>query len=292
MRRCSSGTVSPVHRVRTGHLQGMTTMVEEEQVVSTMALPGLARALVAAGVLPQQTAEDIYVKAQTKKTSFVSEVIASGAVSSRDLAHTMSLAFAAPLVDLDAVDVNRLPKDVLDPKICQQFRLLVLSKRSNRVTVATADPSNQQAAEKIKFATQLGVDWVIAEVDKLSKLVEKVSSQRQRSHRTHRGRRLRVRGRRGGNGLGRTHRQDFPGSRRRPDRQVFAEDAARCLLDAGIGPAFRTLRALLPGALSGSMANCAKSPRRPSPSRKSWLRASKSSQNSTSPKNGFRKTGA
>jgi len=44
----------------------MTTMVEEEQVVSTMALPGLARALVTAGTLPQKTAEDIYAKAQTK----------------------------------------------------------------------------------------------------------------------------------------------------------------------------------------------------------------------------------
>ena len=28
------------------------------------------------------------------------------------------------------------------------------------------------AAEKIKFSTQLGVDWVIAEFDKLSRLVE------------------------------------------------------------------------------------------------------------------------
>jgi type IV pilus assembly protein PilB len=38
--------------------------------------------------------------------------------------------------------------------------------------VATADPSDQSAAEKIKFSTQLGVDWVIAEYDKLSKLVD------------------------------------------------------------------------------------------------------------------------
>jgi type IV pilus assembly protein PilB len=50
------------------------------------------------------------------------------------------------------------------------IRIVVLSKRSNRLMVATADPSDQQAAEKIKFATQMGVDWVIAEYDKLSKL--------------------------------------------------------------------------------------------------------------------------
>jgi type IV pilus assembly protein PilB len=49
---------------------------------------------------------------------------------------------------------------------------VVLSKRNNRLIVATADPSDQQAAEKIKFASQMGVDWVIAEYDKLSRMVE------------------------------------------------------------------------------------------------------------------------
>src|SRR5690606_40351116 len=84
----------------------------------------------------------------------------------------MSVAFAAPLLDLDAIDQQRLPTELLDAKICADFRIVVLSKRNNRLIVATADPSDQQAAEKIKFATQMGVDWVIAEFDKLSKLVE------------------------------------------------------------------------------------------------------------------------
>src|SRR5690606_17134235 len=69
-------------------------------------------------------------------------------------------------------DQQRLPSGLLDAKICADFRIVVLSKRNNRLIVATADPSDQQAAEKIKFATQMGVDWVIAEFDKLSKLVE------------------------------------------------------------------------------------------------------------------------
>ena len=151
-------------------------MVDDENTVSTMALPGLARALVNAGTLPQKTAEELYAKAQSKKSSFIAELTGSGSVSPADLAHIMSQAFAAPLVDLQAVDVQRLPKDLLDTKICAQFRIIVLSKRGNRLTVATADPSDHQAAEKIKFATQLGVDWVIAEYDKLSKLVETLTA--------------------------------------------------------------------------------------------------------------------
>ena len=137
-----------------------------------LALPGLGRALVLAGKLAQKSAEDIFRKAQTGRTSFIAELTGSGAVSASDLAHTMSVAFAAPLLDLEAIDVQRLPKGLLDLKICQTYRVVVLSKRSNRLIVATADPSDQEAAEKITFSTQMGVDWVIAEYDKLSKLVD------------------------------------------------------------------------------------------------------------------------
>jgi len=137
-----------------------------------MALPGLARALISAGKLGQKSAEEISRKAQANRTSFIAELTGSGAVSASDLAHTMSTAFGAPLLDLEAIDLQRLPKSLLDPKICQAFRVVVLSKRNNRLIVATADPSDQQAAEKIKFATQMGVDWIIAEYDKLSKMVE------------------------------------------------------------------------------------------------------------------------
>ncbi len=139
---------------------------------SSIALPGLGRALILAGKLGQKSAEDLYRKASTSKSSFIAELTGSGAVSASDLAHTMSSAYAAPLIDLDAIDAQRLPKGLLDPKICQAYRVMVLSKRNNRLTVATADPSDQEAVEKIKFATQLGVDWVIAEYDKLLKLVE------------------------------------------------------------------------------------------------------------------------
>jgi type IV pilus assembly protein PilB len=154
----------------------MTTGDTLIQDTASMALPGLGRALVAAGKLGQRAAEDLYKKAQSGRSSFIAELTGSGAVSPSDLAHTMSAAFAAPLLDLDAIDTQRLPKGLLDPRICTDYRIVVLSKRGNRLIVATADPADQQAAEKIKFATQFNVDWVIAEYDKLSKLVESLNT--------------------------------------------------------------------------------------------------------------------
>lgn len=150
----------------------MAVVDTPQNASSAVALPGTARALVMAGKLDQKKAEDVFRKSQSSKNSFIAELIQSGAISAADLAHTMSAAFASPLIDLDAVDPQRLPKGLLDTKLCQSLRVVVLAKKNNRLILATADPSDQTTAEKIKFATQSGADWVIAEYDKLTKLVE------------------------------------------------------------------------------------------------------------------------
>lgn len=137
-----------------------------------VALPGLARALVSAAILDTQAAEQIYQRSQASRTSFIAELTGTGQVSPYELAHVLATTFSAPLVDLGAVDPLRLPKGLLDLRLCQSYRIVVLAKRGNRLVVATADPSDQQAAEKITFASQLGVDWVVAEYDKLSRLVD------------------------------------------------------------------------------------------------------------------------
>jgi type IV pilus assembly protein PilB len=153
----------------------MAAVDNTQKESATAALPGLGRALISAGKLTQKSAEDTYKKSQASKTSFIAELTGSGVVSAADLAHTVSTVFGAPLLDLNAIDPLRLPRDLLDTKICAAYRVVVLSKRNNRLTVATADPTDQEAAEKIKFSTQMGVDWVIAEYDKLNKLVENSS---------------------------------------------------------------------------------------------------------------------
>lgn len=150
----------------------MAAVDTSSKEASVVALPGLGRALMSTGTLTQTLAEDIHRKSQIRRTSFISELTSSGAVSSADLAHTVSAVFGAPLLDIDAIDPQRLPKNLLDNKICQAYRVVVLNKRNNRLLVATADPTDQEATEKIKFSTQMGVDWIIAEYDKLSRLVE------------------------------------------------------------------------------------------------------------------------
>ena len=135
-------------------------------------LPGMARALVLAEKLSQEAAEAINQKALAQNKEFVVQLIESGAVSPSDLAHSLSQAFATPLIDIGAIDPLRLPQDLVDPKLCIDYRVLPLSKRNGRLLIATADPSNREAANQIKFATQLSIEWIVAEYDKLIKLID------------------------------------------------------------------------------------------------------------------------
>ncbi len=144
------------------------TLVEAPQ--ST--LSGVARVLVHSGKLSAKAAEDLAKGAKERRTSFVSAVIAAGAVAPTDLAHTLSTALALPLLDLNAVDAARLPRGILDPKMASQYQLMVLGKRGSRLFIGAADPTDQEAAERIKFATQLSPEWVIVEYDKLLRILE------------------------------------------------------------------------------------------------------------------------
>jgi type IV pilus assembly protein PilB len=128
--------------------------------------------LVHAGKLGSKAAEDLAKSAKERKISFIGAVIASGAVSAFDLAHTLSTALALPLLDLSSVDFERLPKGIVDTKLAVQYQLVMLGRRGNRLFIGGADPTDQEAVERIKFATQLSPEWVIVEYDKLARLME------------------------------------------------------------------------------------------------------------------------
>jgi len=128
--------------------------------------------LVHAGKLSSKAAQDLATSARDRKISFIGAVIASGAVSAFDLAHQLSLSLALPLLDLSAIDQNQLPKGLVDAKLSLQYQLVMLGRRGNRLFIGGADPTDQEAVERIKFATQLSPEWVIVEYDKLARIIE------------------------------------------------------------------------------------------------------------------------
>jgi len=149
--------------------------VSQNPVVAASSLTGLARALVQQGKLRPDRAESLARKAAQSNTLFIDELI--GAVEATGLQSSQIARFAAetfghPLLDLAAVDIDQLPGDVIDKKLVGSLRVLAIRKRGNRLAVAVSDPTNVQALDQVKFQTQLALEIVVVEHDKLLKVIE------------------------------------------------------------------------------------------------------------------------
>jgi len=139
------------------------------------ALTGLARALVQQGRLRPDRAEALARKATQSNTLFVDELIGIGetiGLGPLAIARFAAETFGHPLFDLSAIDVDQLPKDTIDKKLVASLRVLALRKRGNRLAVGVSDPTNYSALDQIKFQTQLALDIIVVEHDKLVRLID------------------------------------------------------------------------------------------------------------------------
>ena len=139
---------------------------------SPLQLSGLANALVQSGHLARAGAEQIQKRAVDNRSSFIAELIGSGGMGASELAHWISRTFALPLLDLDAFDPARVPSGLIDSKIVKAYKVMPLIKRGNKLVVATADPADHEAEDKIKFQSQSAVDLVVVEYDKLQRWID------------------------------------------------------------------------------------------------------------------------
>jgi len=141
---------------------------------ATQRVSGLARALVQQGMLTEADAENLQSQANASRISFVEQLMVAKRVSAPQLAAFAARTFGVPLLDLSAYDLEQIPKEVVDPKIIATRRLLPLYKRANRIFVAVSDPTNLQGLEEVRFKTNLVVDPIVVEDDKLGIAINKI----------------------------------------------------------------------------------------------------------------------
>ncbi|MFZ9237510.1 MAG: type IV-A pilus assembly ATPase PilB [Burkholderiaceae bacterium] len=141
----------------------------------TSSSSGLPRALLQAGKLSQQQVDTIQRNASEERIPFIDAVIRSGELDASSMALFCATHFGCPLLDLGAVDIQALPKQVIDDRLMQSQRVVVLAKRASKVSVAIADPTQTLALDQVKFRTGLSVDPVVVAVPQLTELISKLS---------------------------------------------------------------------------------------------------------------------
>ena len=139
----------------------------------SLALGGLARRLVNDKVMDVEQAKELTAKASKRGVSFITHAVEQGAIDSATIAKAASEEFGIPVIDLDVIELENCPADLVHEKLIRKHHALPLLKKGNRLFIAVSDPSNLTAVDEIKFHTGLTVETIIAEEDKLSQAIEK-----------------------------------------------------------------------------------------------------------------------
>ncbi|WP_165668824.1 type IV-A pilus assembly ATPase PilB [Metapseudomonas otitidis] len=139
----------------------------------TPLVTGLAKQMVMAQLLDEKTAANAQLQAQRNKVPLVTYLVQNKLVKSRLLAELAAEQFGLPFFDLQILDKDYQPKELITEKLIRQHRALPLHRRGNKLFIGISDPTNHQAITDIQFSTGLTTEAVLVEDDKLGDAIEK-----------------------------------------------------------------------------------------------------------------------
>ena len=138
-----------------------------------LALSGLAKQMVLAGLLDDRTAQQAQQQALRNKVPLVTYVVQNRLASGRAVAELAADQFGVAYMDLNALDPESQPRDIVTEKLARQHRVLPLIKRGHKLFVAVSDPTNHQAVTDVQFSTGLTTEAILVEDDKLGLALDK-----------------------------------------------------------------------------------------------------------------------
>ncbi|MBJ7548923.1 type IV-A pilus assembly ATPase PilB, partial [Pseudomonas sp. OA3] len=139
----------------------------------SVSLSGLAKQMVLAELLDEKAAQQAQLQAQRNKLSLVTYLVQNKLVKSRAVAELAAEQFGVAFFDLNAIDKEGQPKDLVSEKLVRQHRVLPLWRRGNKLFVGLSDPSNHQAVTDVQFSTGLTTEAILVEDDKLGDAIDK-----------------------------------------------------------------------------------------------------------------------
>ena len=137
-----------------------------------MKLGSLLNKLVLDGHITQERAATAQTESIKKKLPISQYLVENKLVAAKVIATTGSIEFGLPVYDLDAIDLESIPKNLVDDKLIKKHHALPLYKRGNRLYIAISEPTNLTATDEIKFQTGINTEAILVEVDKLNRAIE------------------------------------------------------------------------------------------------------------------------
>jgi type IV pilus assembly protein PilB len=134
-------------------------------------LSGLPRRLVQDGIVTEDGLASVMKEAQRSGAGLVPILVARQLGEPRQIAVAAAHEFGVPLLDLDAIELDLDIVRLVSEKLLSKHRILPLLQRGKRLYIAVGDPTNLHALDEIKFATNLRIEPIVVEQDKLEQRV-------------------------------------------------------------------------------------------------------------------------
>lgn len=139
-------------------------------------LYGIGQLFVLEKLLDKTKAIEFYKLANAEKISLVQYIVKNNILSATQIALTASQNFGVPMLDLDSIDIDTLPKNLVHEKLIRHHSMVPLFYRGNNLYLATEDPSKQSSLKEIQFQTGLNTYAIVVEADKLHVLIDQLLS--------------------------------------------------------------------------------------------------------------------
>ena len=137
-------------------------------------LTGIPHQLALAGLASESILREAMGEALARKQSFV-QILADGKkIDLNRVAEIIAIEFGLPLVDLEALDNQQFPLNLLKEDVIRKFQVIPLRQRGKTLFALVADPTFQQAFDDIRFASGFEIDPVLAPADKIRAMIDKL----------------------------------------------------------------------------------------------------------------------
>ncbi len=132
----------------------------------------LAKCLVNRGLLTEPSVSSYSQAAEHNQQSLSAYLDAENILSLKTLTEIIANEFGIGFLDLDSVDLNQLPLQLLPPKLILEHRVLPIEQHAKRLVIAIADPTQSRVIDEIKFHSRLNVEPMLVEEHKLIKAID------------------------------------------------------------------------------------------------------------------------
>jgi type IV pilus assembly protein PilB len=137
-----------------------------------MGITGIARRLVLDGAMDEAAARKAMDDATAEKTPLASYIAERKLVPPAALAAAYSMEFGMPTVDPLAIDPAQSAVSLVKEELLRKHQALPLFRRGGRLFVGLADPTNNRALEELKFHTNLAVEPILVDAERIRRCLD------------------------------------------------------------------------------------------------------------------------